>query len=298
MSSLSGGLLKIMRLMILKKFFCEDYGRCFCQESCFESHKTKKLNGGYETYCSFLHTLRTCNECRHEFSLSIKCRHFGKTNNKCQHRNIYFSNYSSKEYCGPSKYVKCGYCSDFYVKGFSGNHTCFLRNSDSIFGDVKKRSKTIHSQNVLFYDIESRLEERLECRFQIMNSNGDCVLLRKSEMFNDEDEIENFRKTLSQRHLDCMEVVKCRSHQPTLLCIVNSSQSLKKDFCETKYENVVIAFFKWMIQDILKPMNSGRDQKNDYVLVAHNGSAYDSQFIYRNAHSFFWKQKCECSYSQ
>ena len=120
-----------------------------------------------------------------------------------------------------------------------------------------------------------------------MNSNGDCVSLRKSEMFNDEDEIENFRKTLSQRHLDCMEVVKCKSHQPTLLCIVNSSQSLKKDFSETKYENVVIAFFKWMIQDILKPMNSRRDQKNDYVFVAHNGSAYDSQFIYRNAHSFF-----------
>ena len=42
-----------------------------------------------------------------------------------------------------------------------------------------------------------------------------------------------------------------------------------------------------MIQDILKPMNSHRDQKNDYVFVAHNGSAYDSQFIYRNAHSFF-----------
>ena len=142
------GLLKIMRLKNFKELFCEDCGRCFFQESCFESHKTKKLNGGYETYCSFLRTLRTCNKCRHEFSLSIKCHHFGKTNNKRQHRNIYFSNYSSKEYCGPSKYVKCGYCSDFYVKGFSGNHACFLRNSDSIFGDVKKRSKTIHSHNV------------------------------------------------------------------------------------------------------------------------------------------------------
>ena len=138
-----------------KEFFCEDCGRCFCQESCFESHKTKKLNGGYEMYCSFLHTLRTCNECRHEFSLSIKCRHFGKTNNKRQHRNIYFSNYSSKEYCGPSKYVKCGYCSDFYVKGFSGNHACFLRNSDSIFGDVKKRSKTIHSHDVFFMTLKA-----------------------------------------------------------------------------------------------------------------------------------------------
>ena len=34
-------------------------------------------------------------------------------------------------------------------------------------------------------------------------------------------------------------------------------------------------------------MNCGRDQKNDYVFVAHNGSAYDSQFIYKNAHDFF-----------
>ena len=33
-------------------------------------------------------------------------------------------------------------------------------------------------------------------------------------------------------------------------------------------------------------MNSRRYQKNDYVFVAHNGSAYDLQFIYRNAHSF------------
>ena len=138
-----------------KEFFCEDCGRCFCQESCFESPKTKKLNGGYETYCLFFHMLRTCNEYRHEFSLSIKCCHFGKTNNKRQHRNIYFSNYSSKEYCGPSKYVKCGYCSDFYVKGFSGNHACFLRNSDSIFGDVKKRSKTMHSHSVFFMTLKA-----------------------------------------------------------------------------------------------------------------------------------------------
>ena len=34
-------------------------------------------------------------------------------------------------------------------------------------------------------------------------------------------------------------------------------------------------------------MNCRRNQKNDYVFVAHNGSAYDSQFIDKNAHDFF-----------
>ena len=34
-------------------------------------------------------------------------------------------------------------------------------------------------------------------------------------------------------------------------------------------------------------MNGRKGQKNDYVFVAHNGSAYDSQFIYKNAHNFF-----------
>ena len=39
--------------------------------------------------------------------------------------------------------------------------------------------------------------------------------------------------------------------------------------------------------EILKPMNCRKDQKNNYVFVVHNGSAYDSQFIYKNAHDFF-----------
>ena len=38
---------------------------------------------------------------------------------------------------------------------------------------------------------------------------------------------------------------------------------------------------------MLKPTNLDRQQKNDYVFVAHNGSAYDSQFIYQSAHDFF-----------
>ena len=39
--------------------------------------------------------------------------------------------------------------------------------------------------------------------------------------------------------------------------------------------------------EILKPMNCRKDQKNDYIFLAHNGSAYDSQFICKNAHDFF-----------
>ena len=37
-----------------------------------------------------------------------------------------------------SSYVKCGFCSDYYVRGFSGSHACFLRKSDSLFGDGRK----------------------------------------------------------------------------------------------------------------------------------------------------------------
>ena len=81
---------------------------------------------------------------------------------------------------GPSKYVKCGYCSDFYLQGVLNSHNCFLRRSDSILGDEKKRSNMIHAQNIFYYDIESRLEERLECRFQETTENGDTVTARKS----------------------------------------------------------------------------------------------------------------------
>ena len=46
-------------------------------------------------------------------------------------------------------------------------------------------------------------------------------------------------------------------------------------------------FFRWIVDDVLKPMNKTKFQRNDYVFVAHNGSAYDSQFIYCIAHDFF-----------
>ena len=84
-----------------------------------------------------------------------------------------------------------------------------------------------------------------------------------------------------------MEVTVSKSHQPTLLCVVNGSQSLKRHFCETEVKDVIMSFFKWMVDDVLKPTNLDRQQKNDYVFVAHNGSAYDSQFVYQSAHDFF-----------
>ena len=58
-----------------------------------------------------------------------------------------------------------------------------------------------------------------------------------------------------------MEVTICKSHQPTLLCVVNGSQSLKRHFCETKVKDVMMSFFKWMVDDVLKPTNLDRQQK-------------------------------------
>ena len=114
--------------------------------------------------------------------------------------------------------------------------------------------------------------------------------LCNSQMCDDMEEVNKFKNTLTQEQQDCMEVLKCRSYQPTLLCVVNGAQSIKKHFCKTVDSDVVNAFFKWMVDDVLKPTNVQREQKNDYVFVAHNGSAYDSQFIYRNAHDFFCRK--------
>ena len=49
---------------------------------------------------------------------------------------------------------------------------------------------------------------------------------------------------------------------------MNTSQSSKRHFCETiNQQDVVISFFKWVVNDVLKPTNSRRDQMNDYVFV-------------------------------
>ena len=156
---------------------------------------------------------------------------------------------------------------------------------------MRKNVRVQYTLVMCFYNIESRLEERFECRFQVVNSHGDCVMLRKSCIFGDMAEVHVLKTTVPKKHLDCMEVVQCCSHQRTLLCVVNSSQSLKKHVCETLHDNVVASFFAWMVWDVLKLTNSKKDQRNNYIFVAHkNGSAYDSQFVYRNAHEFFGSQ--------
>ena len=50
--------------------------------------------------------------------------------------------------------------------------------------------------------------------------------------FSTEFEMEDFCKLLSEDEFCTMNVVKCKSHQPILLCVVNESHSIKKHFCE------------------------------------------------------------------
>ena len=103
------------------------------------------------------------------------------------------------------------------------------------------------------------------------------------------DQVESFRNTLTEREQECMDVVTCKSHHPTLLCVVNGSHSIRKHFCELESSgaDIIMCFFHWIVDNVLKPMNKTKFQRNDYVFVAHNGSAYDSQFIYDSAHDFF-----------
>ena len=117
---------------------CGDCGRAFLQQFCYRVHKQRELNGPYANYCDFLASLLNCDECRNNFSLFIKCSHFGTKRMRLEDKRVFFSNNVSSLSSGPSKYVNCGYCSDFYIRGVSNSHNCFLRRSDSIFGDEKK----------------------------------------------------------------------------------------------------------------------------------------------------------------
>ena len=113
----------------------------------------------------------------------------------------------------------------------------------------------IHAQNVFYYDIESRLEERLECRFQETTESGDTVTVRKSvTLLLGLVNLHNLKEKLTERELKCMEVAYCKSHQPTLLCVVNSMQSVKRHFCERECDNVITNFFSWIVTEILKPI--------------------------------------------
>ena len=126
-------------------------------------------------------------------------------------------------------YVKCGYCSDYYLKGGGGEgHLCFLKQGDSIFGNDSHHSSTIHALNVIYYDIENHLEDRFECRFQSIDENGNMVSIQQSVSFAIMDQVESFCNTLTEHEQECMDVVTCKSL--TLLCVVNGSHSIRKLF--------------------------------------------------------------------
>ena len=128
---------------------------------------------------------------------------------------------------------------------------------------------------------------------EVIDENGRVIfekkLMRKTFFAVDECQVNDFRSSLSDEEIDFLVVSKCQSHQPTLLCVINESHSVKRDFCESDLggKNSIMSFFRWMVDDVVKPMNSLKNEKNDNVFVAHNGSAYDTQFIYKTAHELF-----------
>ena len=65
----------------------------------------------------------------------------------------------------------------------------------------------IHAQNVFYYDIESRLEECLECRFQETTESCDTMTVRKSvTLLPGLVNLHNLKEKLTERELKCMEV--------------------------------------------------------------------------------------------
>ena len=152
------------------EFECSDCNYQFASRYCNKSHKVNKLSGKIGNYCNFLSQLRNCQLCIQDFELTSRCRHFG---NKIRaHRASEKKRKSDDETLIGSvntgendNYVKCGFCSGFYLRGTT-THSCFLRPSDSIFGNSSHCSSTIKSHNVFYYDIESRLETYYECKVE------------------------------------------------------------------------------------------------------------------------------------
>ena len=168
-------------------FKCEKCEKFFLNEFCFESHKAKKLYGEFQSYCDYLSSLENCEPCIKNFELNLKCEHFGKEakmfskkkaidDERTLIRRVYSSVNNIKR-----EYVKCGFCSDFYLKGNS-LHSYFLKSTDSIFANPSGRSSIIKSQNVFFYDIESRLENYFECKVESpekIGSNGNLICQKR-----------------------------------------------------------------------------------------------------------------------
>ena len=83
----------------------------------------------------------------------------------------------------------------------------------------------------------------MECRFQETTESGDTVTVRKSvTLLQGLVNLHNLKEKLNERELNCMEVAHCKSHQPTLLCVVNLMKSVKRHFCESQCD-VITNFF-------------------------------------------------------
>ena len=156
--------------------------------------------------------------------------------------------------------------------------------------------KGIKSYNVFYYDIKSRLENYYKCKVECpeqFDKNGrlthECKRLRRVFFASDENDLSEYKARLNEEELSLLTVSKCQSHQPTLAGVVNESNSVKRDFCEKDLNggDPILSFFEWIINDLVKPTNSSKNEKNYYLFVAHNGSAYEMQFIYKMAHKFF-----------
>ena len=69
---------------------CGDCGQAFLQQFCYRVHKQRELNGPYANYCDFLASLLNCDECKNNFSLCIKCAHFGNKRRKFKDKRVFF----------------------------------------------------------------------------------------------------------------------------------------------------------------------------------------------------------------
>ena len=69
---------------------CDACGRKFNNEYCFETHRSNVLEGEFKSFCNFLSVLKHCDSCREEFSLVLKCKHFGKKKKSLHTMGKYF----------------------------------------------------------------------------------------------------------------------------------------------------------------------------------------------------------------
>ena len=105
----------------------------------------------------------------------------------------------------------------------------------------------IKSHYVFYYDIESRLENYFECKVErpeLIGEDGQVILerkqMRKTFFASDEFQSEDFHSNLNDKEMKFLTVSKCQNNQPTLLCVVNQSYTVKRHFCEKESKGEVL----------------------------------------------------------